>query len=133
MLHVFAMKCCLKCLAICLITIIVARFHHPCACLTCSSVHTCLISSSVHPLLAHQHLCCVDVYWCLVLFFLFLLCYISLCLHFGLFVYIFSLSFLFLFLFLRSICLVKPSPTQLHWLVATDFCTLRLPVKGGAQ
>ena len=85
----------LKCLALCLITIIATRFLHLYACLTCSSVR----ASSLHPLLAHHHLCYVDVY-CVFLFFLlflffliFVICYISLWLHFGLFMYIFSLSF----------------------------------------
>ena len=48
----------LKYLALCLITIIAARFLHLYACLTCSSVH----ASSLHPLLAHHHLRYVDVY-----------------------------------------------------------------------
>jgi len=54
----------LKCLALCLITIIAARFLHLYACLTCSSVHT----SSLHPLLAHHHLCYVDVFFSLYFF-----------------------------------------------------------------
>jgi len=47
-----------KCLPLCLITIIAAYFLHLYAYLTCSSVH----ASSLHPLLAHHHLCYVDVY-----------------------------------------------------------------------
>ena len=73
----------LKCLALCLIAIIAACFLYLYACLTCSSVH----ASSLHPLLlAHHHLCYVDVY---CVFFIFAIRYISLWLHFGLFVYIF--------------------------------------------
>ena len=53
----------LKCLALCLIIIIAACFLHLYACLTCSSVH----ASSLHTLLAHHHLCYVDVY-CVFLF-----------------------------------------------------------------
>jgi len=60
--------------------VIASRFPHLYACLTCSSLH---------PLLAHHHLCYVDVN---CVFYYFVLCYISLWLHFGLFVYIFSLS-----------------------------------------
>ena len=48
----------LKCIALCLITIIAARFPYLYAYLTCWSVH----ASSLHPLLAHHHLCYVDVY-----------------------------------------------------------------------
>jgi len=91
MLLVFAMKCCTKMLCP------MPHNHYCCllpspiyACLTCSSVH----ASSHHPLLAHHHLCFVDVY-CVLFFFCFICC-ISLWLHFGLFVYIVSLSFLFL-------------------------------------
>ena len=62
----------LKCLALCLITIIAAYFPHLYACLTCSSVH----ASSLHPLLAHHHLCYVDVY---CVFYLFLLYATFLC------------------------------------------------------
>ena len=81
----------LKCLALCLITIIAACFPHLLyACLPCSSVH----ASSLHPLLAHHHLCYVDVYC--FFYFCYRLCYIYLWLHFGLLVDIFSLSFLFL-------------------------------------
>ena len=58
LLHVSAMKCCIKCPALCLITILAACFIPLRACLTCSSVH----ASSLHPLLAHRHLCCADVY-----------------------------------------------------------------------
>jgi len=65
MLLVFAMKCCTKCLSLCLITIIATCFLHLYACLTCSSVH----ASSLHPMLAHHHLCYVDVY-CVFLFFI---------------------------------------------------------------
>jgi len=54
----------LKCPALCLITIIAARFLRLYACLTCSSVH----ASSLHSLLAHHHLCYVDVYCVLSLF-----------------------------------------------------------------
>ena len=43
----------LKCIAVCFITPIAARFLHLCACFTCSSVHV----STLHPLLAHHHLC----------------------------------------------------------------------------
>jgi len=39
--------------------LIAARFLHLCACFTCSSVHV----STLHPLLAHHHLCYVDVYY----------------------------------------------------------------------
>jgi len=56
----------LKCLALCLIIIIAACLLHLYACLTCSSVH----ASSLHPLLAHHHLCYfdVDVYFFLCIF-----------------------------------------------------------------
>ena len=43
---------------ICLITLIADHFLHLCACFTCSSAHL----SNFHPLLAHHHLCYVDVY-----------------------------------------------------------------------
>ena len=43
----------LKCIALCLMTLILLL-----ASFTCSSVH----ASTLHPLLAHHHLCCVDVY-----------------------------------------------------------------------
>jgi len=46
-------------------TIIAAYFLHLCACLTCLSVH----ASSLHPLLAHHHLCYVDVYGVFFCFF----------------------------------------------------------------
>ena len=61
----------LKCLALCLITIIAAYFLHLYACLTCSSVR----ASSLHPLLAYHHLCYVDVY-CVFFIFLFLCNYL---------------------------------------------------------
>ena len=48
----------LTCLAFCLTTVIAACFLHLCTCLTRSSAH----ASSLHPLLAHHHLCYVDVY-----------------------------------------------------------------------
>jgi len=90
----------LMCFISSLVDDIAARFLHLCACLTCSSVH----ASSLHPLLAHHHLCYVGVY-CVVFFvFLFFLIfaiyYISLWLHFGLFMYIFSIvrhSIVFIF------------------------------------
>ena len=63
----------LKCLALCLKTIIAARFLHLYACLTCSSVH----ASSLHPLLANHHLCYVDVSF-FVFFLIFAICYFSL-------------------------------------------------------
>ena len=61
-------------LAFCLTTVIAACFLHLCTCLTCSSIH----ASSLHPLLAHHHLCYVDVYcvlfcFCFLFVFLFLL------------------------------------------------------------
>ena len=45
-------------MAICLITLVAARFLHLCACFTFSSVHV----STLHPLLAHHFLCYVYVY-----------------------------------------------------------------------
>jgi len=48
----------LTCPALCLTNVIAASFLHLCTCLTCSPVH----ASSLHPLLAHHHLCYVDVY-----------------------------------------------------------------------
>jgi len=79
LLFVFAMECCTKnkCLAICLITIIaaLALLLSPIyACLTCSSVH--LHASSLHSLLAHHHLCYVDVY-CVFLFLLYATTFLS--------------------------------------------------------
>jgi len=67
----------LKCPALCLITITDARIPHLYACLTCSSIN----ASSLHPLLAHHHLCYVDVYCVLFyfIFFLFLWYVTSLC------------------------------------------------------
>ena len=58
----------IKCLALCLITIIVARFRflHLYACLTCSSVH----ALTLHPLLEYYHLCYVDCY-CVFFFWLY--------------------------------------------------------------
>ena len=57
----------LKWIALCLITLIAAHFLHLCACFTCSSVHV----STLHPLLAHHHLCYVDVH-CTFLFLYFI-------------------------------------------------------------
>ena len=48
----FVMKC-VYCIALCLITLIIPYFSHLCAWFTCSSVHT----STLHPLIAHHHLC----------------------------------------------------------------------------
>jgi len=64
----------IKCLALCLITIIAARFHflHLYACLTCSFVH----ASTLHPLLSHHHLCYVDVYCVFFCFWLYFLCFL---------------------------------------------------------
>jgi len=81
----------LKCLALCLITIIAARFPHLYACLTCSSVH----ASSLHALLAHHHLCYVDVY-CVFYFFCYMLHFFVtsfwlVCVHIFSFVMIFLL------------------------------------------
>ena len=53
---------------------IAAYFLHLYACLTCSSVH----ASSLHPLLAHHHLCSV-LCWCILRFFLFLIYATFLC------------------------------------------------------
>ena len=64
----------LKCLVLCLITIFAARFLHLYACLTCSSGH----ASFLYPLLAHHHLCYVDVYCVFFIFFISVICYISL-------------------------------------------------------
>jgi len=55
-LLVFVMNV-LKCIAVCLITPIAARFLHLRACFTYSFVHV----STLHPLLAHHHLYYVDV------------------------------------------------------------------------
>ena len=130
MLLVFAMKCCTKkCLALCLITIIAACFLHLYACLTCSSVHT----SSLHPLLAHHHLCYVDVY-CVFLFFyffyfLFLLYATFLCdsiLAYCVCVHI-SLSFLF-FVILQffkiglPMCLISYPVSWTYKKNNTEFC-----------
>jgi len=55
-----------NCSALCLTTLIIAaRLLHLCACFNCTSVH----ASTLHPLLAHYHLCYVDLYqgsptWC---------------------------------------------------------------------
>ena len=57
LLLVFVMQC-VKMQCFCLITPIAARFLQLCACFTCSSTHV----STLHPLLAHHHLCYVDVY-----------------------------------------------------------------------
>jgi len=70
MLLVLAMKCYTKMpCPLPHITIIAAYFLHLYACLTCSSVH----ALSLHPLLAHHHLCYVDVYC--VFYFIFAICY----------------------------------------------------------
>ena len=85
----------LKCFALCLITIIVARFLHLYACLTCliSSPIACPPSSV---------LC-----WCLLCFFLifpiFVICYISLWLHFGLWFLCRFLHIVFVFI-ISHIC-----------------------------
>ena len=91
MLLVFAMKCCTKMLCP------LPHNHYCCLlaspkpiCLPHLLICTCLISSPV-ACPSSSVLC-----WCLLCFFIFAICYISLWLHFGLFVYIFSLSFLFL-------------------------------------
>ena len=75
----------LKCLALCLITIIAAYFLHLYACLTCSSVHHYMPHLFTH---------CLPTIICamlmsIALFSIFDICYISLWFHFGLFVYIF--------------------------------------------
>jgi len=103
----------LKCLALCLITIIAAYFLHLYACLTCSSVH----ASSLHPLLAHHHLCYVDVY---CVFFLFLihatfLCdsiLDCLCTYFFVWLFFYTISF---WLCSYLICIVLCVNVQLLW------------------
>ena len=95
MLLVFAMKCCskiIKCLALCSASLpdYCCLLPSP-VCLPHLLICTCLISSPID---------CLPTIICIMLvsivFFFFVICYISLWLHFGLFVYIFSLSFLFL-------------------------------------
>jgi len=100
----------LTCLAFRLITIIDTRF------LSFTCMLACLTYSPLHPPLAHHHhdhLCYVDVYWFFLLFLFFLIfaiCYISLWLHFGLFMYIFS--------FVRhSIVYLLNQITWLFWLL----------------
>ena len=106
---VFAMKCCTKmpCTLAYNQTIIAACFSHLLIC-------TCLISSPIACLpssvLCWCLLCFFIFYFFLSFFLLFAICYISLWLHFGLFVYIFSLSFLILchspfFLFGLPMCI----------------------------
>jgi len=66
----------MKC--ICLTTLTAARFLHLCACLTCSSVHV----STLHPMLAHHHLCYVDIHCLFLLYFSSLFFYCIFCLLF---------------------------------------------------
>ena len=58
LLFLFVMKCYVpNCIALCLATLVVVHFLHLCACFNCWSAHV-----STHPLLAHHHLCYVDLY-----------------------------------------------------------------------
>jgi len=51
LLRVFVMKCYVSnCIALCLVTLIVVRFLHLCACFNCRSV--LVHASNLHPLLA---------------------------------------------------------------------------------
>jgi len=90
MLLVSAWNVVLKCLALCLITTIAARFLHLYACLTCSSVHA--DASSLHPLLGHHHQCCVDVFFSLY-FFLFLWYVTFLCDSYVLYLFFFCWAY----------------------------------------
>ena len=92
MIFVFAMTCCTK------MPCPLPHNHYCCLfpspiCMPHLLICTCLISSPIacppSPVLCW----CIS---CFFIFFIFAICYISLWLHFGLFVYIFSLSFLFL-------------------------------------
>jgi len=86
MLLVFAMNCCTKMHCPLLINITAAYFLHSPVCLPHLLICRCLISSPND---------CPPSCVMLMFFFssFFVTCYISLWLHFGLFVYIFSLSF----------------------------------------
>jgi len=87
MLLVFVMKCCIK--KPCSLPhnhYIAARFLHPHACLTCSSVHPCPNSSPI-ACPPSSVLC-----WCLLCFFLFLIFFIV---FFWLFFLLFSFSLFF--------------------------------------
>jgi len=56
--HAFVMKCCVYCIALCLILVLLTSFTYLVyAHLTCSSWYT----STLYPLLAHHHLCYVNV------------------------------------------------------------------------
>ena len=87
----------LKCLALCLITIIAAYFLHLYACLTCSFICTCLISSPIIVCPPSSVLC-----WCLLRFFFLLLIYATflcdsildcLCTYFCLIAFFYTISF----------------------------------------
>jgi len=73
LLLVSVIKCCVKMHCSLPHKLIAAHFPHMCACFTCSSVHV----STLHSLLAHQHLSVynnVDVYLCFFLA-VFLFCF----------------------------------------------------------
>ena len=76
----------LECIAVCLISLIAARFIHLYTCHTYSSAH----ASPLHPLLAHHHVCYVDVYCVIVILF------VSLCFLFLLFAWLSLISSIFL-------------------------------------
>jgi len=87
----------LKCLAVCHITNIAASSP---ICLPHLLICTCLISSPLG--CPPSSVVC----WCLLRFFIFAICYISLWLHFGLFVYIFLSDCFFLYHFILAVYLV---------------------------
>jgi len=96
----------LKCLALWLITIFAAYFLHLYACLTCSSVN----ASSLHPLLAHHHLCYVDVYCVFFFYFWYMLHFFVtpfwiVCVH--IFVWLFFLYHFILAVFLLNSIIVS--------------------------
>jgi len=66
--------------------LVAARVLHLYACLTCSSVH----NATLHPLLAHHHLCSVDVY---CVFFIFFRLHFSVFFFFFLFCNVFSATY----------------------------------------
>jgi len=76
LLLVFVMKCYVSnWIALCLATlvVVVVRFLHLCVCFNCPSVH----ASTFHSLLAHHHLCYLDIYYvCTITQLFFILFYV---------------------------------------------------------
>jgi len=70
-----------------------------------------MLASHAHLYMPHLFTHCLPTIICLMLmsiafFFIFDICYISLLLHFGLFVHIFLSDWLFLYHFILAVCLI---------------------------